>query len=152
MFSDWSDQGRCFSSSGEWCLSEHLSVVSEGMGFSETICSVSNVQWLVWSGQMLKFILSSSWPGLWSWLHRALQHWCPWLKFYLSWVLVWEVLCGLGISSWCLMVPSFTLSCCFIILLLCFVYAVIIMLTGVIETTNNWAVKVTGCYLPFLYI
>ncbi len=44
MFSDWSDRGRCFSSSGEWCLSEHLSVVSEGMGFSETICSVSNVQ------------------------------------------------------------------------------------------------------------
>ncbi len=44
MFSAWSDRGRCFSSSGEWCLSEHLSVVSEGMGFSETICSVSNVQ------------------------------------------------------------------------------------------------------------
>ncbi len=32
---------------GEWRLSEHLSVVSEGMGFSETICSVSNVQCLV---------------------------------------------------------------------------------------------------------
>ncbi len=39
MFSAWSDRGRCFSSSGEWCLSEHLSVVSEGMGVSETICS-----------------------------------------------------------------------------------------------------------------
>ncbi len=50
MFSDWSDRGRCFSSSGEWCLWEHLSVVSEGMCFSETICSVSNVQCLVWSG------------------------------------------------------------------------------------------------------
>jgi len=47
MFSDWSDRGRCFSSSGEWRLSEHLSVLSEGMGFSETICSVSNVQCLV---------------------------------------------------------------------------------------------------------
>ncbi len=42
MFSAWSDRCRGFSS-GEWCLSEHLSVVSEGMGFSETICSVSNV-------------------------------------------------------------------------------------------------------------
>ncbi len=57
MFSDWSDQGRCFSSSGEWCLSEHLSVVSEGMGFSETICSVSNVQWLVWSGAEFFFFM-----------------------------------------------------------------------------------------------
>ncbi len=59
MFSAWSDRGRCFSSSGEWCLSEHLSVVSEGMGFSETICSVSNVQCLVWSGQM--FFSSGEW-------------------------------------------------------------------------------------------
>ncbi len=61
MFSAWSDRGRCFSSSQvEWCLSEHLSVVSEGMGFSETICSVSNVQCLVWSGADV-FLLLGEW-------------------------------------------------------------------------------------------
>ncbi len=36
------------------CLSEHLSVVSEGIGFSERSV-VSNVQCLVWSGQMFFF-------------------------------------------------------------------------------------------------